>query len=201
MTEYAGTINERLMLDRIAELDRQIAEACKAAAWARIDEEHLPKVEDGDEVGVWHGGKWHRFTSMVNRTAEEWINLGWTHYRPINAPRKEQAMKPRKAIPRVSKARRARSGVPGRLGIVRLWGADIEPLRDACFERDMGICLWCGKRLYKQARFAGDPDAYDMAHCGSRRLYGDVITNVRSLCHSCHMKEHAGLIPVVPERN
>jgi hypothetical protein len=60
MTEYADTINERLMLDRIAELERQLVEAKKAAERTLIDEEHL--------------------------TAEEWINLGWTHYRPINAP-------------------------------------------------------------------------------------------------------------------
>ena len=92
--------------------------------------------------------------------------------------------------------RRERSGIPGKLGIIRLYGADLTALRDVCWDRDKGICLTCGKRLYKQARFDGDPDAYDMAHCGSRRLYGDVITNVRSLCHRCHMLEHAGGKPV-----
>ena len=91
-----------------------------------------------------------------------------------------------------ARRRRERSGIPGKCGIVRLYGADLESLRDACWTRDRGICLTCGKRLYKQARFDGDPDAYDMAHCGSRRLYGDVITNVRSLCHRCHMAEHQG---------
>ena len=77
MTEYADTINERLMLDRIAELrakvsdadkvisglaqaltagqvqyaelEAQLAEARKAAEWTLIDAEHLPQV--GDEVG------------------------------------------------------------------------------------------------------------------------------------------------------
>lgn len=95
-----------------------------------------------------------------------------------------------------AKRRRERSGVPGKLGIVRRYGADLMGLRDECWERDLGICLTCGKRLYKEPRFDGDPDAYDMAHCGSRRLYGDVITNVRCLCHRCHMLEHAGGKPV-----
>ena len=48
MTEYADTINERIMHDRIDELERQIAEARKAAEWTLIDAEHLPKV--GEEI-------------------------------------------------------------------------------------------------------------------------------------------------------
>jgi hypothetical protein len=52
MTEYADTINERLMLDRIAELDRQIAEARKAATWVRV-EDGLPEKAYGDNWLVW----------------------------------------------------------------------------------------------------------------------------------------------------
>ena len=37
MTEYADTINERIMHDRLDELERQIAEARKATEWTLID--------------------------------------------------------------------------------------------------------------------------------------------------------------------
>ena len=86
-----------------------------------------------------------------------------------------------------------RSGVPGKCGIIRLYGPDLTKLRDECFDRDMGICGKCGKLIYKYARYAGDPDAYDMAHVQSRGAGGsDTLENVRALCHRCHMREHAG---------
>jgi len=80
----------------------------------------------------------------------------------------------------------------GKLGIVRLTGIDLADLRARCFDRDGGECQNCGKRLYINARFAGDPDAYDMAHVRNKRMYGDAMDNVRALCHRCHMLEHAG---------
>src|ERR1039458_1688449 len=93
---------------------------------------------------------------------------------------REQAMKPRKAIPRVSKARRARSDVPGKTGRVRLYGAALEALRNECWERDKGICQSTGVSLYKNPRYVGDPLAYDMAHIVSRGAGGsDTLENVR----------------------
>jgi 5-methylcytosine-specific restriction endonuclease McrA len=95
-----------------------------------------------------------------------------------------------------AKARRARSGVPGMLGIVRLYGGDLTALRNDCWTRDAGICQSCGERTFKDARFDGDPLAYDMAHIGNRRNHGDALDNVRVLCHRCHMREHSGGKPV-----
>ena len=77
---------------RIAELERQIAEARKAAEWTLIDEEHLPQV--GDEVlnsstmvvaPVCHADvKWAGYGL--------WLKSGWTYYyRAINPPAKEPA--------------------------------------------------------------------------------------------------------------
>ena len=65
-------------------------------------------------------------------------------------------MKPRKPIPRVSKARRARSGVPGKLGIIRLYGPALEELREECWERDQGLCQKCGAIISKYSRYDGD---------------------------------------------
>jgi 5-methylcytosine-specific restriction endonuclease McrA len=90
-----------------------------------------------------------------------------------------------------AKRRRERSGQPGKLGIIRLYGAGLEELRFECWLRDKEQCQKCHKRLYQQARFPGDPDAYDMAHIVSRGAGGsDTLENVRALCHECHMKEH-----------
>ena len=95
------------------------------------------------------------------------------------------------SIPRVSKKRRARSGQPGKLGIVRLYGADMKHLRWSCYTRDNGICQACGVMTGYEPRFDGDPIAYYMAHIKSRGAGGsDVIENVRCLCHRDHMKEH-----------
>jgi 5-methylcytosine-specific restriction endonuclease McrA len=81
----------------------------------------------------------------------------------------------------------------GNLGIVRLTGQDLAALRRACWERDQGKCQVCGISTYWQARFAGDPQAYDMAHIKSRGAGGsDTLDNVRTLCHRCHMREHSG---------
>jgi 5-methylcytosine-specific restriction endonuclease McrA len=92
-----------------------------------------------------------------------------------------------------ARRRRERSGVPGRLGIVRLHGKALEALRRECWLRHNETCQVCGERVYYQARFDGDPLAYDMAHIQSRGAGGsDVISNVRCLCHRDHMLEHSG---------
>jgi len=92
-----------------------------------------------------------------------------------------------------ARRRRARSGVPGRLGIVRLYGKALEALRRECWLRHNKTCQTCGERVYYQARFDGDPLAYDMAHIVSCGAGGsDTLENIRCKCHQCHMKEHSG---------
>lgn len=82
----------------------------------------------------------------------------------------------------------------------RLKGDALIGLRIACFLRDTGRCVNCGKQLHFEARFDGDPDAYDMAHKRNRRMWGDNIDNVESLCHDDHMKSHnAGGKPCPPK--
>ena len=79
----------------------------------------------------------------------------------------------------------------GKTGTIRLTGKALEVLRRDCFERDKGVCQECGIALLWEPRFNGDRQAYDMAHIQSRGAGGsDILDNVRSLCHSCHMKEH-----------
>jgi len=47
--------------------------------------------------------------------------------------------------------------------------------------------------VFYLARFDGDPLAYDMAHIVSRGAGGsDELSNVRTLCHRDHMREHSG---------
>ena len=81
----------------------------------------------------------------------------------------------------------------GKLGIVRLTGKDLEKLRRDCWYRDNFTCAACLTATNYEPRYTGDPRAYDMAHIKSRGAGGsDVLDNVRALCHSCHMKAHAG---------
>lgn len=99
-------------------------------------------------------------------------------------------MKPRKPINRVSKKRRDRSGVPGKCGIVRLYGPALEQLRNDCLERDHHCCVRCGIYVRDDV-----PDyawnKYDMAHKISRGSGGsDVLDNVETMCHLDHMESH-----------
>ncbi len=74
---------------------------------------------------------------------------------------------------------------------IRLKGDDLRALRLACFMLSDGRCTRCGKKLYFTARFAGDPDAYDMSHKRNKRMHGDSLDNVESLCHRDHMLQHS----------
>lgn len=78
--------------------------------------------------------------------------------------------------------------------VVRLKGADLANLRAACWVRDRRTCQICGHFTFENARFDGDPLAYDMSHKRVRRLGGDTLENVETLCHKCHMQRHAGRI-------
>ena len=93
---------------------------------------------------------------------------------------------------RVSKKRRERSGKPGKLGIVRLYGDDLAQLRRECYERDEGKCQWdgCGKSV----PFEGDLYTRGhMAHVKNKRMYGDTLDNVRWLCYEHHILVEHGL--------
>ena len=99
-------------------------------------------------------------------------------------------MKPRKPINRVSKKRRERSGVPGKCGIVRLHGPALEQLRNECLERDNHCCVKCG--IYVRDDVPDwAPNKYHMAHIGNKRMHGDVIINVKTLCGCCHTGDKA----------
>ena len=95
----------------------------------------------------------------------------------------------------ISKKRRQRSGKPGHLGIVRLYGKDLEALRVQCYFRDEGRCQWeepNGVRCYKAVSLDGPLfQRAHMAHIRNRRNYGDTLANVRILCPQHHLvSEH-----------
>ena len=92
----------------------------------------------------------------------------------------------------VSVRRRARSGKPGKLGIVRLYGDDLTALRRQCFERDEYRCVDCGCLVAwdeEEATERGIPVG-DMAHIKGKRNHGDTLGNVRTKCRRCHDREH-----------
>lgn len=80
-------------------------------------------------------------------------------------------------------------------GRVRVTGADMAWLRFECWKRDGGRCQECGKSTFWSERFAGDPEAYHMAHIKSRGAGGsDELSNLRTLCASDHRAEHGGTL-------
>jgi hypothetical protein len=107
---------------------------------------------------------------------------------------KRTPLKRKSRVNPVSKKRRQRSGKAGKLGIVRLYGTDLESLRRECFERDEYRCqhiLKLGRKKVKCLRVVrweqGHEDSGHMAHIGNKRMYGDVISNVVAKCPNCHL--------------
>src|SRR5437879_411535 len=102
-----------------------------------------------------------------------------------------------KPIRKVSKHRKKRSGKPGKLGIVRVVGPDLEALREACYLRDSGLCEVCGR----WSPLHGDVmTRAHMAHRRGKRNNGDKLENVRILCPVHHAHEHnAGGKPCPPK--
>jgi 5-methylcytosine-specific restriction endonuclease McrA len=99
----------------------------------------------------------------------------------------------RTTLLRKTAIRRARKPVErrvGKLGIVRLTGPALTALRQACFVRDGGKCVNCGQRVRDDVPDWA-PNKYHMAHIGNKRMYGDVIENVKTLCGDCHTGNHA----------
>jgi 5-methylcytosine-specific restriction endonuclease McrA len=72
----------------------------------------------------------------------------------------------------------------GKLGIVRLTGKDLTKLRRQCYDRDGHNCVECGIWLRWDRGFK---DSMHMAHIQNKRMYGDTLENVRSLCIDCHL--------------
>lgn len=81
----------------------------------------------------------------------------------------------------------------------RFRGNDLSKLRWDCFMRDRGICLECGVMVADYL-----PEWHDrkfhMAHIKAKRIGGDSLDNVRTLCGRCHRNEHnAGGKPCPPK--
>ena len=73
----------------------------------------------------------------------------------------------------------------GKTGRIRLRGEKLEQLRRDCFERDGYRCV-CG------CKQPVTWETGDMAHIQSRGAGGsDVLSNVKTMTHACHMREHA----------
>lgn len=95
-------------------------------------------------------------------------------------------------LKRKTRLRAKRSTPRRRKTVVRLTGQAMAILRRDCWERSASRCQDCGKFTLWRPRFDGDPLAYDMAHIKSRGAGGsDTLDNVKTLCHTCHMREHA----------
>jgi 5-methylcytosine-specific restriction endonuclease McrA len=75
----------------------------------------------------------------------------------------------------------------------RLQGDDLQALRLACWERDKSLCQHCGVRTlfdFPQEH----PLAFHMAHRRGKRMWGDSLDNVHTLCGDCHRDAHRGTI-------
>lgn len=92
-----------------------------------------------------------------------------------------------KSLKPVSDKRRQRSGKVGKMGIVRLYGPDLEALRRECFARDRYRCKECDCLLGMGFDCLPRPE---MAHIRTKRNNGDTLDNVRTLCPTCHHREH-----------
>ena len=78
---------------------------------------------------------------------------------------------------------------------LRLKGKAMAALREDCYTRDGGLCQACGVQVHD-----GFPDWHDrkyhMAHIKAKRIGGDYMANVRTLCGRCHRAEHNSGKPV-----
>ena len=111
----------------------------------------------------------------------------------------------RSRINPISKKRRARSGIAGKLGIIRLYGRDMEALRMAAFLRSKGFCemlrptdhpAFSAVRCYEPITW----ETFELAHIKARRNGGDTMDNVLVACKTCHRNSHnAGGKPCPPK--
>ena len=77
-----------------------------------------------------------------------------------------------------------RSGVPGKLGIIRLKGPALAALRRARFTMDRWKCVECGRPVSWASGH--------LAHVVGRGAGGsDTMENTRTKCDDCHLvREH-----------
>ena len=101
----------------------------------------------------------------------------------------------RSRINPISKKRRNRSGIPGKLQIVRLYGEALTELRWEAFRRSEGRCEM--QRFGQRCNYPITFENSEMAHVQNRRMYGDVIDNVLMSCKhrrdgdpGCHVLSH-----------
>ena len=107
----------------------------------------------------------------------------------------------------ISKKRRARSGKPGKLGVIRLYGTDLKMLRTAAIVRSRGKC-----EMERDGQPCNEPITWansEMAHIVSRGAGGsDVLDNVLMSCKlrrdgkpGCHTLSHnSGGKPCPPKQ-
>jgi hypothetical protein len=69
---------------------------------------------------------------------------------------------------------------------VRLTGNAMRVLRFECFKRDGGRCAVCGCLVSFSGKSTKYPPMH-MAHKRSKRLYGDVLSNVETRCAHDHL--------------
>lgn len=71
----------------------------------------------------------------------------------------------------------------------RLQGDDLLELRADCYRRDFGICRKCSCLTNWDASHESD-NSYHMSHIKAKRMGGDTLENVETLCGACHRKYH-----------
>jgi len=90
-----------------------------------------------------------------------------------------------KPIAKVSPKKRARSGKPGKCGIIRLYGKAKTALRRECYARDNERCVVCKAWLPFEGSLM---TRMHMAHIiGLGRGGSDVISNVETRCYQHHI--------------
>jgi 5-methylcytosine-specific restriction endonuclease McrA len=72
----------------------------------------------------------------------------------------------------------------------RLKGKELYQLRWDCYNRDKGRCQECNRLTHWHSENELSADLYHMAHIKAKRIGGDNLANVRTLCGDCHRKEH-----------
>lgn len=112
----------------------------------------------------------------------------------------------RSRINSISKKRRQRSGVAGKLGIVRLYGEDLKRLREAVYLRDEGRCQFVENGVKCNKFLPLEGTVFQRAHMmhtvGRGRGGSDVASNVSVGCYFHHIVvEHSGgkVVPPKPK--